>query len=96
MKNKAYIEIITKVAKEQNLPFDVVDKVYKAFWLFVRTSISNLPLKEDLTEEEFNQLQTSINIPSLGKFHCTYDRYKRMKQRLEYIKKIKTNEDKKN
>ena len=84
-----YQQIITQVSKDLNLSYDIVDKTYKSFWLFVRHSIQSLPLKEDLTEEEFNALKTNINIPSLGKFNCTYNRYLGVKERFKYIKHIK-------
>lgn len=92
---KRYREIITQIANEQKLPYTVVDKTYKAFWLFVRTKIQELPLKKDLTKEEFDILHTCINIPSLGKFSCTYQRYLGIKQRFKYIKKLRTNDNKK-
>lgn len=90
---KIYEGIIEKVAKEQNLPVTVVDRTYKAYWKFVRESLSSLPLKKALTEEEFNALRTSINIPSLGKFSCDFERYTRMKKRLEYIQKLRENDN---
>jgi len=90
---QTYKEIISKVANNLQLPFEVVDRTYRAYWLFVRTSISQLPLKEGLSEEEFNQLRTSINIPSLGKFSCDYGRYLRVLKRLEYIKHLKENDN---
>ena len=37
----------------------------------------------------FNALKTNINIPSLGKFNCTYNRYLGVKERFKYIKYIK-------
>lgn len=87
---KKYEEIITKVAEKHNLPYQVVDRTYKGFWKFIRESLTSLPMKEEMTEEEFRQLRTSINVPSLGKFSCDYDRYMRMRKRLIYLNKIRT------
>lgn len=58
----------------------------------VREHITSLPLKEDLTDEEFLKLQPNVNIPSIGKLSVTLDRYKGMKKqykrRLEYKENI--------
>lgn len=83
------IEIKTKVSKELNIPYEVVDRAYNSFWLFIKQTIKELPLKENLTEEEFSELRTNFNIPSLGKLNCTYDRYKRLKNKYENIKNKK-------
>lgn len=84
-----YDDIISKVSEEVNLPKNVIDKTYKAFWFFVNHSIQNLPLKENIKEEDFFKLKTNFNIPSLGKLTCTYDRMLNMKKRLKYIKQIR-------
>lgn len=84
-----YNDIIDKVSKEVKLPTDIIDKTYKGFWQFIKTSVQDLPLKEDLSEEEFNKLRTSFNIPSLGKLACTYSKYKKVKEKFNYINKIK-------
>ena len=84
-----YSDIIDKVSEELDLPKEVVDKTYKAFWLFVKKSIQLLPLKENLNEEEFAKLKTNYNIPSLGKLSCTYDRMLRVKKRFNLIKQIR-------
>lgn len=84
-----YPEIIDKVAKELNLPKEVIDRTYKAFWLFINQSIQSLPLKESLNEEDFNKLKTNFNIPSLGKLTCTYDRMLGVKKRFKLIKQIR-------
>lgn len=88
-----YKEIINKVSEENNIPIDIVDKAYKAFWLFIKDSIESLPLKNDLTEDEFNKLSTNFNIPSLGKITCTYQRYKSIKNKFGYIKNIRKRND---
>lgn len=80
-----YNEIVIRVSQETGLPGKVVDKVFKAYWSFIRTSIQALPLKELLSEEEFLKLKTNFNIPSLGKLTCTYEDYLRQKKRHEHI-----------
>ena len=84
-----YKEIVKQLSEEQSIPEEVVDIAYKSFFEFIRSTIVELPLKDNLSEEDFNKLKTNFNIPSLGKLHCTYDRYKGMKERLNYLKKIK-------
>lgn len=84
-----YIDAVDRVSKKLDLPVELVDKTYRAFWLFINKSIQALPLKEELTEEEFNKLRTNFNIPSLGKLNCTYERMLNVKKRLEFIKQIR-------
>ena len=80
-----YKEIIRQVAQEQGLPVRVVDKTYKAFWRFIKDKIQELPLKDDITLEEFRKLRTNFNVPSLGKLCCTEDRFIKMKKQKDYI-----------
>ena len=75
-----------QVAEEMNIPVEVVEYAYKTYWKFIRKTIQELPLKEDLSEEEFAKLKTNFNIVSLGKLSCTYDRYLKKKKQLEYAK----------
>lgn len=84
-----YQEIIDKVSYKLNIPKDIVKKTYESYWLYIRTAISELPLKDNLNEEEFNRLRTNVNIPSLGKLNCSYDRYIAIKERFKHIKRIK-------
>ena len=85
----SYPDIVGKVSRELNLPKEVVDKTYKAYWLFIKNYIQSLPLKENLNEEDFTKLRTNFNIPSLGKLTCTYDRMLGMKKRYNLIKQIR-------
>lgn len=80
-----YHEIISKVSKDTGLPKTLVDRAYKSYWKVVREHISSLPLKEDLTDEEFLQLQPNVNIPSIGKLYVTLERYRRIKDRHKRI-----------
>lgn len=84
-----YVEILNKVSDELQLPLEVVKKAYESHWLFIRESIKALPLKEDLSEEEFKKLKTNFNIPSLGKLTCTYERMLGVRKRFEHIKKLR-------
>ena len=85
----SYLDIIGKVSEELNLPKEVVDKTYRAFWLFINQSIQSLPLKENLNEEDFAKLKTNYNIPSLGKLTCTYERMLGVKKRFNFLKQIR-------
>lgn len=76
-----YDEIVSEVANSTGLSKRMVDKIYKLYWKSVREYIKSLPLKEDLTDEEFMKLKPNVNIPSLGKFYVSLDRYKKLKER---------------
>lgn len=89
MKIQNHTEVYKEVSDELNIPIEIVYKTYRAFWKFIRSSIEQLPLKEDITEEEFKKLKTNFNISFLGKLNCTFDRMINMKKRFEYIKKLK-------
>lgn len=84
-----YQDAIDHVANKLELPREVVKEAYESYWKYIRCTISELPLKDDLSEEEFNKLRTSFNVPSLGKLAVTWDRYKAIKDRYKYINKIK-------
>lgn len=84
-----YSDIVNKVSEELGLPREVVDKTYKAFWLFINQTIQSLPLKDNISEEDFAKLRTNFNIPSLGKLTCTYDRMLGVKKRFNLIKQIR-------
>lgn len=84
-----YPDIIGKVSQEMNIPLEVVDTAYKSYWKFIKQTIQSLPLKDDISEEEFAKLRTNFNIPSLGKLTCTFDRMMGVKKRFKYIRQIR-------
>ena len=84
-----YSDIISKVSEELIMPRELVENAYKAYWNFIRVTIEELPLKTELTQVEYENLRTNINIPSLGKFNCTYNRYIGIQNRFNIINKIR-------
>ena len=88
-----YQDAIDHVANKLGLPREVVKEAYESYWKYIRCTISELPLKEDLSEDEFNKLRVNFNIPSIGKLACPYDRYRAIKDRYKYIKKLRNAED---
>lgn len=87
-------KVISDVAQKTGFSEKLIESTYKAYWKYIKTSIESLPLKEDVSKEDFLKLRTNFNIPSLGKLVCTFDKYKRMKdyykKRHEEIKENKT------
>lgn len=81
-------EMIAKVAMDNGMSKALVGKIYRGYWRAVREHISSLPLKDDLTDDEFKAIRPNVNIPSIGKLYVTLDRYKSMKRlHNEYLKK---------
>lgn len=81
-------EIYAKVAADMGIPIEVVRAAYLSQWQFIRNTIEALPLKEELSEEEFNQLRTSFNLPSLGKIYTTRDKVQRTKRKIDYLRAL--------
>ena len=75
---------------------EVVKEAYESYWKYIRCTISELPLKDDLSEEEFNKLRVNFNIPSLGKLAVTWDRYKAIKSRYKYALKLRNENSRRN
>lgn len=86
-----YQELITKVSKDLGYSQDIIKKVYQSYWLFIKSTIRNLPLDKDLTEEDFTNLRTNFNIPSIGKMVCRYSDYKTVRNRYNKYVKDKEN-----
>ena len=89
-------QIIKQVAKELNLPEDLVRNTYKSYWKVIRQIIesNNIKYSKDsiLTANEFNSKQMNINIPSIGKLNCTYDKYQKTIAKFNLINNIKRRE----
>ena len=87
-------DILNNVSRTLGISPDVIEKVYKAYWSYIKTTIEALPLKDNLNEEEFLKLRTNFNVPSLGKLYVTWNRFVGCKKRYELIKKLRNAENK--
>lgn len=86
-----YLDIINRVSQEISIPPEVVDTAYKSYWKFIKQTVQSLPLKDNISEEDFIKLRTNFNIPSLGKLCVTWDRLVGCKNRFKIIKKLREN-----
>ena len=90
-------QIIKQVAKEFNLPEDLVRNTYKNYWKVIKQIIERNNIKSNdnliFTSDEFNNNVININIPSIGKLNCTYDKYLKTINRFNLINNIKKRED---
>ena len=84
-----YSEAIKQVSTELGLPPQVVKEAYESFWTYIRNNIKALPLKEDLSKEEFDKLRTNFNIPSIGKMSVTWERYLGKKKQWELLNSMR-------
>lgn len=78
-----YEEMVSRVADSMGLSKKLVDRTYKSYWKAVREHIVALPLKQNLSDEEFLQLRPNVNIPSIGKLFVTLDRYRSIKRHFK-------------
>lgn len=90
--SKIVEEVITKVAKDLNLPKEVVNVAYRSYFHMVRKVFREFPFDEINSEEDLNNHKISINMPFLGKFYTDFNRIKHVRIRREVINKY--NEEK--
>lgn len=75
--------ILEKVAKDRDLPIEVITVAYRSMWEHMLFRIKELPHLHEVSEEEFKQLRTSFNIPSIGKFYTSWERIEKLKEQYE-------------
>ena len=90
-------QIIRQVAKELDLPEDLVRNTYKSYWKVIKQIIESRQIRDEsneiLSQEEFDNNVVNINIPSIGKLNCTYDKYQKVLTKFNLINNIKRRED---
>jgi hypothetical protein len=86
-----YTDIVKDIAIELDISPELVRRVYKSYWRFIKDKVQSLPLQENLTKQEFEALNTSFSIPYIGKLYCDYDKLVRKKEK--YLKNLEKSND---
>lgn len=78
--------LIHKIGLEFNLRDDHVRKIISSPYKFTREKITALDIKEDLTEEEFNELKTNFRYPYIGKLYTNFKICEKIKKQKYNLK----------
>lgn len=89
-------KIYKEVSKELGIDEKIVKEAYELYWKFIKETIENYPMNEELSEEFFRKEKTSFVVPELGKLYCSYRTWENTRKRFNYIKErrhVKNKED---
>lgn len=67
-------EEISRLAFRLKRPKKEIEQAYKVYWQFIKDTLEKQPLDKVETEEDFDKLNTSVNIKNFGKIACTFKR----------------------
>lgn len=82
---------IRKTSDELGLNSRDVEEAYRIYWKFFREETAKFDFHGGMTKDEYESKCHSFNIPSIGKFCCTYDRYLRLKTRSKKLGYVEDN-----
>jgi hypothetical protein len=83
--NKDLEKIYKEVAKEFNLPIEVVKVVHKSLFSYIQDSFGKIPIEKIKEDEDLKGYVTVINVSGLGKFYTNVDRVRRVVTINKYI-----------
>ena len=86
---------LTKVARKLSVDPKIVDSVYRSYWKFIKEHISSMTL-EDMTQEEFDSVDTNFSLPYIGKLYVDYEKIIRYNNYKKYIENVKAEKSKAN
>lgn len=72
---------VIQVSRKLSIPRNLVKQIYKSYWQFMKTYLSELSL-EDINESDSSPA-TNFNIPYIGKLYTTKERVKKKKEQLK-------------
>lgn len=76
--NKAERLKINEIAASYGFAPAQVDKMIQSQYDFIRSTLRDLKLPKDLSEEEFYKATKNFNIPAIGKLFSSYPVYKKL------------------
>jgi len=71
--------LIHRLSLKHNIPTNVLKRIINSPYKFTKEKITELDIKEDITEEEFNKLKTNFNYLHLGKLYTSFEIFKYFK-----------------
>ena len=71
-----------QVSRKLSIPRSLVKQIYKSYWQFIKTYLSELSL-EDIDESDSSSQATNFNITYIGKLYTTEKRIKKKKEQLK-------------
>lgn len=84
--------ICDTVAIEQKASKVLMEKLYRAYWLFVKEKILEMDFSRKLTEKEFEESKLSVTIPHIGRLACTWKMYNEINEDINHIKELRKEE----
>lgn len=82
-------DAIKKVSKKLGIPEEVCHRAYMYAWKFIYEHAETPVLSIDTPVEDFRKLRMNFNMPSLGKFYITEDKFNKVNKKFMYIQKAR-------
>ncbi len=76
-------EDLHRIARELDLPPSLVTRYYRAYWLYIKSSIEEFELKQDMSEDAYNKMRVNFNLPNLGRLACSFKRQQLLRNRFK-------------
>lgn len=73
---------IKEMVEEYGLPEEVIRKIIKSPYEFIRKKTKELPIKNGMTKEEFLSLKSNFNVPGLFKMHTSWHAYSEIQKKI--------------
>ena len=86
--NNPLRQAVLKTSRKLSVDKKLVELVYRSYWGFIKDHISSMTLR-DMTQEEFESVDTNFNIPHIGKLYVENDKLERYKRQLKFYQDVK-------